>query len=270
MSDIRARLVVFDIDGTLLDTDNPLSARTADALHELQRRGLQLAFASSRPIGSLELFARRLGVTAHLIGFNGAMVERDSGRQLCAETFVMDTRLTGVLRRFADTGGAINIYQPSQWLAVAPAAATDHEEQATGLTADRRCGPDELAGLVGSSVLKVMCRGSESACAEVLGAVAGFADLTAVTSGWDCCDVQARGVDKASAVSELCRSLAITPDDVIAFGDSDSDAPMLALAGCGVAVGAASELARSAAGEHIDGPGSDAVADWLDRITASA
>lgn len=269
MSDVRARLVVFDIDGTLLDTDNPLTARTADALRELQHRGLQLAFASSRPIGSLELFARHIGVTAHLIGFNGAVVARDCGRQLRAATFVVDARLTGVLRKFADTGGAVNVYRPSHWLAIGPAAATDHEEQATGLTADQRGTPDGLAQLAGDSVLKVMCRGSKSACADVLGEVAGFADLTAVTSGWDCCDIQARSVDKASAVSELCRSLEITPADVVAFGDSDSDAPMLQLAKYGVAVGAASERVKAVSCEHIDGPGSEAVADWLGRITAS-
>jgi Cof subfamily protein (haloacid dehalogenase superfamily) len=269
MSDVRARLVAFDIDGTLLDTDNPLSARTADGLRELQHRGLQLAFASSRPIGSLVLFARHIGVTAHLVGFNGAVVVCDGGRQLVAETFVMDARLIGVLRTFADTGGAVNVYRPSHWLAVAPAAATDHEERATGLIADQRGTPDELAPLVGESVLKVMCRGSKSACADVLDEVGASADLTAVTSGWDCCDIQARGVDKATAIAELCRSLQITSADVVAFGDSDSDAPMLQLAGYGVAVGAASERAKAASREHIDGPGSEAVADWLGRITAS-
>lgn len=269
MPDVGARLVVLDIDGTLLDTDNPLSARTAEALRDLRHRGLQLAFASSRPIGSLRLLARQLDVTAHLIGFNGAMVVRDDGRQLVAETFVVDARLTGTLRTFADTGGAVNVYQPSRWLAVAPAAATDHEEQATGLTADHRGTPDALAQLVGESVLKVMCRGSTSARADVLDELAVRDDLTAVTSGRDCCDIQARGVDKASAVSELCRSLQITPADVVAFGDSDSDAPMLQLARYGVAVGAASERAKAVSCEHIDGPGSEALADWLGRITVS-
>lgn len=260
---------MLDIDGTLLDAYTPLSARTAEALRDLRHRGLQLAFASSRPIGSLQLLARQLDVAAHLIGFNGAVVVRDCGRQLIAETFVVDARLTGALRTFADTGGAVNVYQPSRWLAVAPAAATDHEEQVTGLTADERGTPDALAQLLGESVLKVMCRGSTSARADVLDELAVRDDLTAVTSGWDCCDIQARGIDKGIAVSELCRSLQITPADVVAFGDSDSDAPMLQLAHYGVAVGAASERAKAVSCEHIDGPGSEAVADWLGRITVS-
>ena len=94
-------------------------------------------------------------------------------------------------------------------------------------------------------------------------------DLVAVASGYDCCDIHAKGVGKAHAIRELCQHLGIAMDDVVAFGDSDSDAPMLRMAGYGVAVGAASARAKMAARDHIDGPGSDAIAGWIDRIAAS-
>lgn len=269
MRDVQARLAVFDIDGTLLDSDNPISDVTADALRGLRDRGVQIAFASSRPIGSLELFARGVDVPAHLIGFNGALAVSFSGQELIAENFVIEERLTGILRSFADDGGLVNVYRRSYWLAVGPAAAIDHEERATGLTADSRPSPDGLADLAGGSFLKVMCRGSAAACERLPGDIAEFPELTAVASGWDCCDIQADGVDKARALRELCRSLDITPDRVAAFGDSDSDASMLQMAGYGVAVGAASDRAKAAAGEHIDGPGSNALAEWLDCITVS-
>ncbi len=267
MADIRARLVVFDIDGTLLDTANPLSARTAAALRELQQRGLELAFASSRPIGSLELFAAGIGVRAHLIGFNGAVAANASGRRLIAETFVIEPGLTDLLGGFAGAGGEINVYQPTRWLAIGPAAAIDHEEHATGLVADERGDIDTLPGLAGTAALKVMCRGAESARAALLDELADVPGLTVMSSGWDCCDIQAPGSDKGSALAALCTELGIGTADVIALGDSDSDAPMLAVAGHGVSVGSASDRARTAAQTHLAGPGTPAVADWLDRIT---
>lgn len=269
MRDVRAQLVVFDLDGTLLDADNPISEVTVRALRELQQRGLAIAFASSRPLASVELFARRAEVAAHLIGFNGALAVSADGRELISESFLVDGRLPALLRQFFDTGGLVNVYRRSHWLAVGPAAAIDHEERATGLTADSRSSAAALSDLAGSSVLKIMCRGGESACRGLLTAVAEFSNLGAVSAGWDCCDIQAKGVDKARAVRELCRELHITADGVVAFGDSDSDASMLAMAGYGVAVGAASPRARQAARDVIAGPGSDAVAGWLDRITAA-
>ncbi|HEU0191795.1 MAG TPA: HAD-IIB family hydrolase [Mycobacterium sp.] len=268
--DVRAQLVVFDLDGTLLDTDNPISETTIRAIRELAHRGLQIAFASSRPLASVELFARNVGVTAHLIGFNGASAVSASGRQLLEKTFVLDARLAELLHRFSDTGGLVNVYRHSHWLAAGPAAAIDHEEEATGLTADSRSSAAALSGVVGSEVLKVMCRGGESACVRLLSAVPELGNLTAVSAGWDCCDIQADGVDKARAVGELCRDLGVTPSGVVAFGDSDSDAGMLQMVGYGVAVGAASAKARAAAGELIPGPGSNAVAEWLDRIAAAS
>ena len=268
MRDVHAQLVVFDLDGTLLDTDHPISETTVRAIRDLTERRVRVAFASSRPLASVELFARRVGVSADLIGFNGALAVAADGRRLVAETFVLDAELTVLLRDFADTGGLVNVYRPSHWLAVGPAAAIDHEERATGLTADSRPSAAALADLVGSSILKIMCRGSESACGRLLDAVDESA-LTALAAGWDCCDIQAKGVDKARAVAELCDHLGIPPTGVVAFGDSDSDASMLRLAGYGVAVGAASVRAKEAAGELIGGPGSDALAEWVDRITVA-
>ncbi|WP_343575078.1 HAD-IIB family hydrolase [Mycobacterium sp.] len=268
MRDVHAQLVVFDIDGTLLDTDNPISEVTVRALRDLQQRQLQIAFASSRPIASVDLLAQRVAVAAHLIGFNGAVAVSAGGRRLVAETFVMNARLAELLHRFADAGGLVNVYRPDHWLAVGPTASIDHEEKATGLAADSRSVAADLSDLAGDAVLKVMCRGGEAACNELVAAVSGSDGLVAMSAGWDCCDIQAGGVDKARAVRELCHHLDISPDAVVAFGDSDSDASMLALVGYGVAVGAASARAKEAARELIGGPGSGALAAWVDRITA--
>lgn len=268
MRDVRAQLAVFDIDGTLLDAENPISDATAGALRGLQNRGLQIAFASSRPIASLALLAQRIGVDAHLIGYNGALARCASGRQLIAESFVMDTPLVNLLADFATAGGAVNVYvyERFRWLAFGPSAFIDVEEGATGLTADSRFPPEALVNVAGSSVLKVMCRASELACKQLLGDMGESLDPVAVASACDCCDIHAKRVGKAHAIRELCQHLDIAPDDVVAFGDSDSDAPMLQMAGYGVAVGAASARAKMAAHDHIDGPGSDAIAGWMDRI----
>ena len=42
-----------------------------------------------------------------------------------------------------------------------------------------------------------------------------------------------------------CDSLHISPDEVMALGDHDIDAPLLRAAGLGIAVGNASPIARS-------------------------
>ncbi|MBK8047769.1 MAG: HAD family hydrolase [Anaerolineales bacterium] len=58
------------------------------------------------------------------------------------------------------------------------------------------------------------------------------------------------GVDKGSGLRKLCEILGISPERVLAIGDSDNDIPLLQAAGFAVAMGNAT-------------PGVKAVADWI-------
>lgn len=54
--------------------------------------------------------------------------------------------------------------------------------------------------------------------------------MEAVNSGFGCIDINQKGVDKGSALLKICDYLHITPDEVMAFGDSGNDVGMLKLA----------------------------------------
>ena len=63
----------------------------------------------------------------------------------------------------------------------------------------------------------------------------------------------------------LCDSLHISPDEVMALGDHDIDAPLLRAAGLGIAVGNASPIARAAADEVTASCDEDGVAHAIYR-----
>ena len=48
------RLVATDLDGTLLHSDGPVTARTRAVLAELDERGVPVVFATGRPIRWME------------------------------------------------------------------------------------------------------------------------------------------------------------------------------------------------------------------------
>ena len=65
------RLLVSDIDGTLITSDKTLTDRTVDAVHRFGTAGIQFAMTSSRPPPGLAMYATPLGVTTPLGAYNG-------------------------------------------------------------------------------------------------------------------------------------------------------------------------------------------------------
>ena len=56
------RVVVLDLDDTLLRDDLTISPRTRDSLVRAQEAGVVVVLASGRPTGAIWLFARELGL----------------------------------------------------------------------------------------------------------------------------------------------------------------------------------------------------------------
>jgi hydroxymethylpyrimidine pyrophosphatase-like HAD family hydrolase len=78
-------------------------------------------------------------------------------------------------------------------------------------------------------------------------------------------EIALAGVDKASALRELCADWRISSDDVIAFGDAPNDLPMLAWAGTAYAVANAHPAVLAATKNHTASNDDDGVARVLEQ-----
>ena len=68
------RLIVMDMDGTLLDPSSRLTARTTAALRAAGEKGAGVVLASGRMPCALRQFVQALNLTAPLIAYNGALI----------------------------------------------------------------------------------------------------------------------------------------------------------------------------------------------------
>src|SRR5262249_35661003 len=100
---------------------------------------------------------------------------------------------------------------------------------------------------------------------EVAAVYAGAA--TATVTDPDYFEFTPAGIDKSYGVARVARDLGIPREPVLAAGDGNNDAPMLAWAGLGLAVAQATPLAIAAA--DVVGPAgdpADALARALDAL----
>lgn len=81
--------------------------------------------------------------------------------------------------------------------------------------------------------------------------------------------INSAGVDKGSGLAHAARMLGADMADVVAIGDSETDTPMLRLAGAGVALANAPESVKSAASMVTDAPAGGGVVEAVDRLAGS-
>ena len=86
------RLVLSDIDGTLVPPDKILTERTIQAVNRLRDAGILFAITSSRPPRGLSMYIEPLKLETPISGFNGGMiVNPDNG--ILKEWTIDDDRL---------------------------------------------------------------------------------------------------------------------------------------------------------------------------------
>ena len=78
--------------------------------------------------------------------------------------------------------------------------------------------------------------------------------------------INSPGVDKGSGFSELMRRRSISPEDVVAIGDSATDVPLFRVAGTSVALGNAPDGVAAEATMEVPAGAGDGVLEALDKL----
>ena len=78
--------------------------------------------------------------------------------------------------------------------------------------------------------------------------------------------INSKGIDKARGFKEVMKMLSITPDAVIAIGDSDTDIPLFKIAKTSIALGNSSEFVQSQASFSVSGKSGEGLIEALDKL----
>jgi Cof subfamily protein (haloacid dehalogenase superfamily) len=244
------RLAVFDLDGTLMGTDQKIRPRVAQAVAQAQAQGVILTLATGRMFTATERFARELNVTAPLICYQGGWIQALGGPVLRRITLP-----TTLAREAIELGTAkgwhILLYTEGQLFVeefLHPVAFYD-ALLGSGVTVGEPW--DSILAIHDGAdkVLYVAEPEQIPAMAEMLQErFMGMAEI--VRSHARFIEVVPLGVDKGAAVAWLAQHFNIPREEVLAAGDQENDIAMIEWAGVGVAMGNAT-------------PPVQKVADWI-------
>src|SRR5215510_13301459 len=124
------KLLISDVDGTLLTKDRVLTSRAREAVEQLRSAGIQFTITSSRPPRGMAMLTEALNLTVPIAAFNGGMfVESDLTTVLEQLTIPLGVA-TQVVDYLLQEGLDVWVYSGGNWyLRRLDAPHVAHEQQ---------------------------------------------------------------------------------------------------------------------------------------------
>ena len=269
-SSSSVKLIVTDVDGTLLSSKQELSEATAEALRRAADLGVPTVLATGKTRGpwTKDIYERIGKTNAEMPGLfiQGLIVSDGKGQTRTSET--LDASAVKSILRFAKTRGCVIIAFCDDTIVCSKRNASTDRVLDYGEPEPVECG-DLLAKSDEYAINKLLLFGDEEAVAryrtEAESVLTDACDITVAVPGM--LEFLPKGASKGAAVRALCESMGVAAADVLALGDGENDKEMLAFAGVGVAVGNASAAAKEAATYTLEETNDqDAVAKAIERF----
>jgi Cof subfamily protein (haloacid dehalogenase superfamily) len=263
-------LIATDVDGTLLDDDEKITARTRDAVQAAVEAGTMFVLATGRPPRWVQPVVDALGFAPMAVCANGAVIyDPSTDRILSARTLSVD--MLGELAEIATrvipgAGLAVERIGSSAHDAATPQFVSSPGYEHAWLNPDNT--EVSLEDLLSAPAVKLLIRKAGARSSDMAAALTKHVglegDITYSTNN-GLVEIVPLGISKATGVEELARPQGIAAADVLAFGDMPNDVPMLRWAGHGVAMGNAHPDALAAADEVTAANSDDGLARILER-----
>jgi Cof subfamily protein (haloacid dehalogenase superfamily) len=259
------RLLLADVDGTLVTQDKVLTDRAIDAVRRLGKAGILFAITSGRPPRGMSMLIEPLDIRTPVAAFNGGLlVNRDMS--------VIEQRVLPeeIVRPTADLMGSFGldvwVYRGPDWYVPDPQGSHVARESATvqfepkvmagldGLTTD-------VAKLVGvSDDLDAVARASSAAHDR-------FGDhVAAARSQPYYLDVTHPDANKGAVARYLSQRYEIPPEAIATIGDMPNDVLMFAHSGLSIAMGNASPEVQRAARRVTSSNAEEGFASAVERF----
>jgi hypothetical protein len=263
------KLVATDLDGTLVRSDDTVSAYTHAVLDRVRGAGIPVVGATGRGPRLAELTRNDIRAADFLVMAGGGRVVDQSdpaGPVVLRDERIAGGVLAAALAELEARVGRLTVMVEALDAVDSPLWGDYDPTWRYPERVERRARADCFAG----EVIKAFARAADRDVDELLAAAREVIppDLAAVTqAGLGFVEICPPGVDKATGLAVVADSLGVDPADVLVFGDMPNDLPMFAWAGWGrVAVANAHPTVLAAAAEMTLSNDDDGVAAYLDRL----
>ncbi|MCK5130240.1 MAG: HAD family phosphatase [Clostridiales bacterium] len=259
------KLVLLDLDDTLLDSNGVITKRITEALKLLHEKGILVAIASGRMHGSLLKYINKLNINTPIISYNGALIRNHKTNEVLYHKPIPIEIAKEVLVFAEKNNVYIQYYTEDEYFF----------EQHCDISNEYFKSTDIKGIAVGENLVNQICYPPPKLLIITNGDTdpsllsklkSSFGDALEITRSKDhYIEVMNKNVNKGIALEKLCTILDIPIEYSIAFGDGLNDLELIRSAHVGVAVDSGNSELKKAADYICESPDDDGPAKFIEK-----
>ena len=271
---MKDKLLVLDVDDTLLNNEHRITARTKTALIKAQQVGVRIVLASGRPTFGVAPLAKQLELDKNggfILTYNGSQIINMQTNALLFEKRINHEMIPYLEKKAAKHNFPILTYHQDTIFTNDPDNQWIRREAELNRMKIKQV--SKLAESIDFKPCKCMLVGEDEKALIALETLwkkrlAGTLDVFRSETYF--LEIVPQHIDKANTLSVLLEKLQFKTEDVIAIGNGISDVTMIQLAGLGIAMGNAQDSVKACADDITSSNEKDGVALAVEKHILSA
>ena len=267
---MKYKLLVLDVDGTLLNNAKEISKRTLSALLKVQHMGVRIVLASGRPTYGLMPLAQALELGhfgGFVVSYNGCQIIKAENGEILFERRINPEMIPYLEKKANKNGFSIFTYHDDTLLTNdSENLYVRREAQLNNLKIIKE---EQFSTAIDFAPCKCVLVSDDEEALRGLEEhwkrrLAGALDVFPSEPYF--LEVVPCGIDKANTLGALMEQLGVAREEVIAIGDGVADVTMLQLAGVGIAMGHSQDSVKRCADYVTASNEEDGVAQAVEKL----
>ena len=263
---MQYKMLVLDMDDTLLTDDHKISDLNKKMILEAQAKGVYVILASGRPTSAMIAYAKELELDlndSYMISFNGAIVSRVKDNFVLFEQKLTPIQIHELYDYSVKMKTHIITYLDGEIISETDSEFIEIEKEITGMPHNKVLSFKEA---IYKPAVKCILLQEPSYLKELEKDLKiAMPHLSVSMSKPFFLEVSQNGIDKAASLKFLAEKLNIHQNEIIAIGNAGNDLTMIEYAGLGVWVDNVTPELRDRANVIVASNNDDGVAEVVQR-----
>lgn len=285
------KLIVADLDGTLLNQYGEVTSKTKEVIKQVQEKGIEFIIASGRPIDSIKTIAKEIESKKYFISGNGAILYDIEKDEIIYENTLKKKKVLDIIKICEENSIYYNIYTEKEIIAKGldcnvlyyyKENLKKEEQNKTHINIVQDI-YDYILNREEKVIKITICDKTKIIFNSIMRKLKEISDIEVlevshmsrkmITQGTEeipieyfYTEISAKNVDKWEAIEMLAEKLEIKAEEIIAIGDNINDKKMIEKSGMGIVMGGSTPVVTEIANYITTKNTEDGVAKALEEI----